>query len=115
VCSSSSASPVRGTSSASADAAVDAAVLGVGTMDGVRNGGRLAYLVGGPAPGDLRGITVRVVYVDAGTGRLADIAALVETGVLTPRVAGTYALAEAATAYARLAKGGVRGRLVLTP
>lgn len=40
---------------------------------------------------------------------------LVDEGVLTLRVAETYALGEAAKAHARLAEGGVRGRLVLVP
>ncbi|MFD0070435.1 NADP-dependent oxidoreductase, partial [Streptomyces sp. NPDC127574] len=35
--------------------------------------------------------------------------------VLTTRVAGTYALGEAGKAHARLAEGGLRGRLVLVP
>lgn len=47
--------------------------------------------------------------------RLAELAGLVDEGVLTLRVAETYALDEAAKAHARLAQGGVRGRLVLIP
>lgn len=57
----------------------------------------------------------RTVCVDATTGRLADVAALVASGVLSTRVAGSYPLDDAVTAYTRLAKGGVRGRLVLVP
>ncbi len=38
-----------------------------------------------------------------------------DEGVLTTRVAETFALDEAAKAHARLDEGGVRGRLVLTP
>ncbi|MFJ5082749.1 zinc-binding dehydrogenase [Streptomyces sp. NPDC088706] len=38
-----------------------------------------------------------------------------DRGALTTRVAATYRPEEAAQAHARLAKGGVRGRLVLTP
>ena len=40
---------------------------------------------------------------------------LAERGDLTLRVAQTYALEDAATAHTVLAKGGVRGRLVLLP
>ncbi|MGI5250927.1 hypothetical protein [Actinacidiphila glaucinigra] len=40
--------------------------------------------------------------------------ALVDGGVLT-RVAETHSLAEVAKAHARLAEGGLRGRLVLVP
>ncbi|HZO63651.1 MAG TPA: zinc-binding dehydrogenase [Kribbellaceae bacterium] len=45
------ATAVRAVVPGGADAAVDAVVLGVGTQDGVRNGGQLAYLIGGSAPG----------------------------------------------------------------
>ncbi|WP_418346760.1 zinc-binding dehydrogenase [Streptomyces fodineus] len=47
--------------------------------------------------------------------RLAELVRLVDEGVLTLRVARTYALAEAAEAHARPAEGGVRGRLVPVP
>ncbi|MGH3464522.1 MAG: hypothetical protein ACRDP9_23895 [Kribbellaceae bacterium] len=40
------ATAVRAVVPGGADAAVDAVVLGVGTQDGVRNGGQLAYLIG---------------------------------------------------------------------
>jgi NADPH:quinone reductase-like Zn-dependent oxidoreductase len=36
-------------------------------------------------------------------------------GLLTPRVAQTYPLSQAAEAYARFARGGQRGRIVLVP
>jgi NADPH:quinone reductase-like Zn-dependent oxidoreductase len=47
--------------------------------------------------------------------RLAELVALLDEGVLTARVAETYALADAIKAHARLAEGGVRGRIVLVP
>jgi NADPH:quinone reductase-like Zn-dependent oxidoreductase len=47
--------------------------------------------------------------------RLAELVRLVDEGVLTLRVAETYALEEAAKAHARLAEGGLRGRLVIVP
>jgi NADPH:quinone reductase-like Zn-dependent oxidoreductase len=43
---------------------------------------------------------------------LSDLAA---SGELTLRVAQTYPLQQAAQAHGRLAEGGLRGRLVLTP
>jgi NADPH:quinone reductase-like Zn-dependent oxidoreductase len=55
------------------------------------------------------------VEVSPDGARLAELAALVDEGVLTLRVAETYALDEAAKAHARLAEGGLRGRLVLVP
>ncbi len=96
------------------DGAVDAAVLGVAALDAVRNHGSFAALIGPPPPG-LRGITVHHVLIVADGNQLADLVGLVESGALTLRVADTYPLAEAESAYARLAKGGLRGRLVLVP
>ena len=55
------------------------------------------------------------VEVSADGARLAELVRLVDEGVLTLRVAETYALDDAAKAHARLDEGGVRGRLVLVP
>lgn len=109
------AAAVRAIVPGGADAVLDAAVLGVAAQEGVRSGGRHLHVVAGGAPPPLRGITVHTVCIDATTGGLADVTALVAAGVLSTRVAATYPLADAVTAYARLAKGGVRGRLVLVP
>ncbi|MFI8827386.1 NADP-dependent oxidoreductase [Streptomyces sp. NPDC053431] len=96
-------------------AALDGAVLGAAALDAVRTGGAFAALVAGGAPYPLRGIRVVPVWVRADPAGLARLAALADTGVLTPRLAGTLPLAEAARAHRRLAKGGLRGRLVLVP
>ena len=45
--------------------------------------------------------------------KLAALLALARDGVLTPRIAATFAPAEAAEAHRRLDAGGTRGRLVL--
>jgi NADPH:quinone reductase-like Zn-dependent oxidoreductase len=37
------------------------------------------------------------------------------TGVLVPRVAHTFEMADAARAFRRMAQGGLRGRVVLAP
>jgi NADPH:quinone reductase-like Zn-dependent oxidoreductase len=58
---------------------------------------------------------VAALQVQANGGQLAELIALAEQGKLTLRVAQTYPLQEVALAHARLEKGGVRGRLVLTP
>lgn len=55
------------------------------------------------------------VEVNPDGARLAELVRLVDDGVLTTRVAETFALDEAAKAHARLDEGGVRGRLVLVP
>lgn len=45
---------------------------------------------------------------------LTTLSDLASTGALALRVAQTYPLEQAAQAHARLAEGGLRGRLVLT-
>ena len=100
---------------AGVDGVVDAAVLGIGAQEPVRNGGVHAHVVAGEAPIPLRGIAVHPIFVQAERAGLESLVKLVEAGALSTRVADTYALSEAATAYKRLAAGGVRGRLVLTP
>ncbi|MEW9549972.1 zinc-binding dehydrogenase [Nonomuraea sp. NPDC050783] len=81
----------------------------------MRDGGGFVALTAGAAPVGLRGIDVATVFFRADAAQLAEIVRLVEAGRLTPRVAGTYPLEKAADAHARLAAGGVRGRLVLLP
>jgi NADPH2:quinone reductase len=98
-----------------ADGAVDAAVLGAVALDAVRGGGAFAALVAGGAPAPLRGTNVFHTWIRADGARLADLVALVETGRLTLRVAGTLPLEQVAAAHERVAKGGLRGRVVLVP
>ncbi|ROO90697.1 NADPH:quinone reductase-like Zn-dependent oxidoreductase [Actinocorallia herbida] len=97
------------------DGALDAASLGVRALGGVRNRGAFVAVVGGAAPVGLRGIRVANVWITADADRLAELSALAASGSLTLRVADTLPLHEAAQAHARLAKGGLRGRLVLVP
>jgi NADPH:quinone reductase-like Zn-dependent oxidoreductase len=85
-------------------------VLVTGAAGGL--GGYLTELAAGRG---LRGITVTAVHVWAQPGLLDAAAALAEAGRLTPRVAATFPLEAAAAAHDRLARGGVRGRLVLLP
>jgi NADPH:quinone reductase len=96
------------------DAAFDAAVLGYPALDAVRGGGAFAAFVGtGPAP--LRGIRVEEIHIRADGRALAGLSALAGAGRISLRVAAAYPLAEAARAHEQLAKGGLRGRLVLIP
>ena len=97
------------------DGALDAAVLGVAALDAVRSGGSFVAVVGGGEPVPLRGTRVVNQWIRADGARLADLVALVEAGSLTLRVAETLPLDQVAMAHERLAKGGLRGRLVLTP
>lgn len=97
------------------DAAVDAAVVGLPAHEAVRAGGAFVAVVSGAAPAPLRGTRVANVWVRSDGARLAGLVRMAETGRLTLEVAGTYRLEEAAAAHERLAKGGVRGRLVVVP
>ncbi|MGX9888489.1 NADP-dependent oxidoreductase [Streptomyces sp. NPDC002276] len=99
----------------SVDAVLDAAVLGERALAWVRDGGVFTGVIPQAAPVPERGVRTGAVEVSADGARLAELVALVEKGVLTLRVADTYPLADASGAHARLAEGGVRGRLVLVP
>lgn len=97
-----------------ADALFDTAVVGETALDAVRDGGRaVAVLL--PAPDPRRGITPEPVFVEPNASKQDELVRLVDNGELTLRVAGTYPLADAAGAHRRLAQGGLRARLVLTP
>ncbi|MFR0358909.1 NADP-dependent oxidoreductase [Streptomyces sediminimaris] len=107
---------VSGTAEAGAyDGVLDAAVLGGTALEWVRDGGAYVGVRPGGHPEPVRGVRSTAVAVTADGARLAKLAALVDEGVLTLRVAETYPLEEAAKAHARLDQGGVRGRLVLVP
>ncbi|MGW4469840.1 NADP-dependent oxidoreductase [Nonomuraea sp. NPDC004354] len=96
------------------DAVIDAAVTGLAGLNALRDGGTFVTLTAGVAPVALRGTDVATVFFSEEPFQLAEIARLAGLGRLTARVAGTYPLEQAGDAYARLAKGGLRGRLVLT-
>lgn len=96
-------------------AALDAAITGAAALDAVRSGGSFAAVVSGGAPPPLRGTRVFNHWIRADRDRLSDLVALVETGALTLRVADSMPLDHVAAAHRRLAEGGLRGRLVLTP
>lgn len=104
-----------GVPAGSVDAVLDAAILGERALAWVRDGGVFAGVIPQAAPASVRGVRTGAVEVSADGARLAELVRLVEEGVLTLRVAETYALEDAAKAHARLAEGGVRGRLVLVP
>ena len=109
------AAAVRRIAPAGVDGVVDAAIAGIGAQEAVRNGGRHVHLQGGPRPPHLRGITVEQLFIHVNRKELEELTRLVETQVVSTRVADTYELSNAQQAYKRLAEGGVRGRLVLVP
>jgi NADPH:quinone reductase-like Zn-dependent oxidoreductase len=97
------------------DAVIDAAVLGIAAHDGLRDGGTFVALVAPFAPPPIRGTRVVVQEVAADGARLAELAALVDAGRLTLRVAEELPLAEGAKAHELVEAGGRRGRVVLVP
>jgi NADPH:quinone reductase-like Zn-dependent oxidoreductase len=94
---------------------VDTALLGAAVLGAVRDGGTFVAALQHRAPAPERGIRVSSIHVHSDARRLAELLALAERGVLTPRVAQTMPLESAAHAHSVFAKGGVRGRLVLMP
>ncbi|MFJ9814213.1 NADP-dependent oxidoreductase [Streptomyces sp. NPDC101151] len=105
----------EGVAPGSVDAVLDAAMLGEPALEWVRDGGEFVSAQPGRQPASVRGVRTTAVEVSADGARLAELVRLVDEGVLSLRVAETYGLDEAAEAHARLAEGGVRGRLVLVP
>jgi NADPH:quinone reductase-like Zn-dependent oxidoreductase len=97
------------------DGALDAAVIGVSALDRVRGGGSFVAVSAGSAPVPLRGTRVHNVWIPTDAPRLAELAALVDAGRLTSRVAETQPLGAEAAVHERLATGGLRGRIVLKP
>ncbi|MDT7843833.1 NADP-dependent oxidoreductase [Streptomyces justiciae] len=97
------------------DAVLDAAVLGAPALEWVRDGGAYVGVIPQAAPEGVRGVRATAVEVAADGSRLAELAGLVDSGVLRLRVAETFSLEDAGKAHALLAGGGVRGRVVLVP
>jgi NADPH:quinone reductase-like Zn-dependent oxidoreductase len=97
------------------DAVVDLAVIGPALMDLVRDGG--GYVAASPPlrPKPVRGIRTFALDVVPDGSRLGDLVTLVESGDIPLRVAGVYSFAGAAAAHDRLARGGVRGAIVIVP
>lgn len=97
------------------DAVLDAAALQAGAIGAVRDGGRFVGVVGGnPLPPE-RDVTTAAIASHADGALLAELLALHVDGTLAVRVAGTVPLADAATAYDKVAGGGHRGRWLLVP
>lgn len=97
------------------DGVIDAAVLGDAALAPVSAGGTYIGLWPGQEPAPERGIRIEALDVRADGAQLAELSRLAERGTLLPRVAEIFPLAEAAAAHARLAGGGLRGRLVIAP
>ncbi|CDR06323.1 NADP-dependent oxidoreductase [Streptomyces iranensis] len=97
------------------DAMVDAAAIGPQMVGTVKDGGAFASLTPPKTPEPERGIEVHRVHMHSDGAELSRLAALVDRGRLTLRVHQTVPFEQAAQAHEMLAKGGIRGRLVLIP
>ncbi|TDC47078.1 alcohol dehydrogenase [Actinomadura sp. KC345] len=97
------------------DAVADAALLHAEALVAVRDGGTFVGLSSATPATPERGIDVTVMNVEPDAAKLAELLDLAASGVLELRVAGRVPLTEAATAYAKVAGGGNRGRWLLLP
>jgi NADPH:quinone reductase-like Zn-dependent oxidoreductase len=99
---------------ASYDAVLDPASIVDAALAAVRDGGTYVGVQSTNVPESER-VTTTAVMVHRDGDRLAELLARSASGELEVRVAGTVPLAEAATAYAKVAAGGQRGRWLLVP
>ncbi|MBO1330464.1 NADP-dependent oxidoreductase [Streptomyces sp. VRA16 Mangrove soil] len=97
------------------DGVIDTALLGVTALAAVSDGGAYIGVWPGQEPAPERGIRVDALDVRADGAQLGELSQLADQGVLLARVSETFPLADAAAAHARLAEGGLRGRLVIAP
>jgi NADPH:quinone reductase-like Zn-dependent oxidoreductase len=104
-----------GLTEAAYDAVLDPATLADAAVAAVRDGGSYVGVQTTAVPEPRRGIRTQAVSVHRDAARLAELLQRSVSGELEVRVAGTVPLAEAATAYAKVAAGGQRGRWLLVP
>jgi NADPH:quinone reductase-like Zn-dependent oxidoreductase len=97
------------------DAVADAAVLQESGLRLVRDGGTFVGVRPGAEPASERGISVAVVVTYPDGARLRALLARTAAGELPARVHAVLPLDQVADAHRATAKGGVRGRYVLTP
>jgi NADPH:quinone reductase len=103
------AAAIRKLAPGGVDGVFDPALVGAPVLGAVRDGGVFVNAAKRVAPPAERGIRVDGVMVHSDGRQLAE---LVEQN-LTLRVAETLPLTDVAEAHVKLAKGGVRGRVVL--
>jgi NADPH:quinone reductase len=97
------------------DACLDTAGLGAGALVCVRDGGAFVTSVPTAVPGAARGIAPRTVQVQPDADAAAELARDAAAGELTVRVAEILPLERFRDAYTRLERGGLHGKIVLTP
>ncbi|MFE4262753.1 NADP-dependent oxidoreductase [Streptomyces sp. NPDC056883] len=97
------------------DAVADAGALQEDALRAVRDGGRFVGVQPASRLPEERGITVEALFARPDGPLLARLLERAATGELPARVHAVTPLAEAADAYEAMAKGGVRGRIILVP
>lgn len=95
------------------DGLIDVAAIGSPMLGAVRDGGSFVSVLPPKTPPSERGIRVGLVQARANGTELTELSRLAETGALSLRVASTFAFERVAQAHAALAKGGLRGGVVL--
>lgn len=95
------------------DAVLDTASLGQALIGAVSDNGTFVTTRMDALPQPERGIRVRLTQVAAEGSMLTTLSDLAASGELVLRVAQTYPLDDASQAHARMAGGGLRGRVVL--
>ena len=106
---------VRGRWQDGVDACLDTVGLASDALVCVRDGGSFVTTVPWAMPDAARDIAPQTVQVQPNASALAELADLAATGELTVRVADVLPLDRFRDGYARLARGGQRGKTVLTP
>lgn len=97
------------------DACLDTVGLGAGGVVCVRDGGAFVTSVPTAVPDPTREIAPQTVQVQPDPGALAELVGRVVAGEPSVRVAENLPLEAFHDAYARLERGGLRGKIVLTP
>jgi NADPH2:quinone reductase len=97
------------------DVCLDTVGLGDIALACVRDGGRFVTSVPTAVPGASRGIDPETVQVQPDADATAELAGRAAAGELTVRVAETFPFERFRDAYARLERGGLRGKVVLAP
>ena len=97
------------------DACIDTIGLGADGVGCVRDGGAFVTSVPTAVPEAVREITPETVQVQPDAGALAELADRVAAGELTVRIAEVLPLERFREGYDRLQRGGLRGKVVLTP
>jgi NADPH:quinone reductase len=106
---------VRGQWQDGVDACVDTVGLGAAGLVCVRDGGAFVTSVPTAVPDAARGIEPQTVQVQPDPAATAELAQRAAAGELTIRIAKTLPLERFRDGYTRLARGGLHGKIVLTP